>query len=83
MALTLQKLKKAAEMRNSRIDRGARKPHLLAILESAGIRPSDLGETFPLKDGERDGWFWQTPFGDLIEYADGHLRINDEGETGA
>lgn len=43
-------------------------------LESFGIRLSDLGERFPLY---AKGWFWQTPFGDVLVLDNGKARIND------
>lgn len=43
-------------------------------LEAFGIRLSDLGERFPLY---AKGWFWQTPYGDVLVGGNGKARIND------
>jgi hypothetical protein len=74
MALTLAKMQQLVERRNRR---PSRDPYVwLLDMEALGILPSSLGESFP----NGDGWFWQTPFGDLIVDENGMSRINDEGE---
>lgn len=72
MALNLAKLQSLVFLRNKR---PSRDPGMwLSDMELLGIMPSDLGESFP----NGDGWFWQTPYGDLIVDENGKGRINDE-----
>lgn len=69
--LTRDKLERFVQLRRASKDRG--RDGFIRDLALAGIRVSDLGPAFQV-----DGWFWQTPHGDLIEDCQGNVRLTGD-----